>query len=32
MDPDLHSYGLLNASFRPTGDLVALRSLLRHRA
>lgn len=28
----LHSYGLLNASFRPEGDLVALRTLLRHRA
>lgn len=28
----LHSYGLLNASFRPEADLVALRTLLRHRA
>lgn len=28
----LHSYGLLNASFRPEGDLVGLRTLLRHRA
>lgn len=28
----LHSYGLLNSSFRPEGDLVALRTLLRHRA
>lgn len=28
----LHSYGLLNASFRPEGELVALRTLLRHRA
>lgn len=27
----LHSYGLLNASFRPEADLVALRTLLRHR-
>lgn len=27
----LHSYGLLQASFRPESDLVALRSLLRHR-
>lgn len=27
----LHSYGLLEASFRPQPDLVALRSLLRHR-
>ena len=27
-----HSYGLLNASFRPEADLVALRTLLRHRA
>jgi hypothetical protein len=28
----LHSYGLLQASFRPQADLVALRTLLRHRA
>ena len=28
----LHSYGLLASSFRPQADLVALRSLLRHRA
>lgn len=28
----LHSYGLLASSFRPTADLVALRTLLRHRA
>jgi len=28
----LHSYGLLAASFRPEADLVALRTLLRHRA
>jgi transposase len=28
----LHSYGLLSASFRPAADLVALRTLLRHRA
>jgi len=27
----LHSYGLLESSFRPQGDLVALRTLLRHR-
>ncbi len=27
-----HSYGLLQASFRPQADLVALRTLLRHRA
>ena len=27
----LHSYGLLENSFRPQADLVALRSLLRHR-
>jgi len=27
----LHSYGLLNGSFRPTEDICALRSLLRHR-
>lgn len=27
----LHSYGLLEASFRPQSDLVALRTLLRHR-
>lgn len=28
----LHSYGLLTASFRPEADLIALRTLLRHRA
>ena len=28
----LHSYGLLKGSFRSEGDLVALRTLLRHRA
>jgi len=28
----LHSYGLLKGSFRPQGDLVALRTLLRHRS
>lgn len=28
----LHSYGLLKGSFRPQGDLMALRTLLRHRA
>ena len=28
----LHRYGLLAASFRPAADLVALRTLLRHRA
>jgi transposase len=28
----LHSYGLLKASFRPDADLVALRTLFRHRA
>ncbi len=28
----LHSYGLLESSFRPQGELVALRSLLRHRS
>jgi len=28
----LHSYGLLEGSFRPPADLVALRTLLRHRA
>jgi len=28
----LHMYGLLAASFRPEADLVALRTLLRHRA
>lgn len=28
----LHSYGLLEQSFRPQGDLIALRTLLRHRA
>lgn len=28
----LHSYGLLEHSFRPQGDLIALRTLLRHRA
>jgi len=27
----LHSYGLLESSFRPHADLIALRSLLRHR-
>ena len=27
----LHSYGLLESSFRPSGELVALRTLLRHR-
>ena len=27
----LHSYGLLNGSFRPTQDICTLRSLLRHR-
>jgi len=27
----LHNYGLLESSFRPQSDLVALRSLLRHR-
>lgn len=27
----LHSYGLLRASFRPTGEIVALRSYMRHR-
>ena len=27
----LHSYGLLNASFRPTQDICVLRSYLRHR-
>ena len=27
----LHSYGLLNGSFRPTQDICALRSLMRHR-
>lgn len=27
----LHSYGLLQSSFRPEADLVALRTLLRHR-
>jgi transposase len=27
----LHSYGLLESSFRPQGDLVALRTLLRYR-
>jgi transposase len=27
----LHNYGLLKSSFRPEGDLVALRTLLRHR-
>lgn len=27
----LHSYGLLKGSFRPEGDLVGLRTLLRHR-
>jgi len=28
----LHSYGLLESSFRPEADLVALRTMLRHRA
>lgn len=28
----LHSYGLLESSFRPQAELVALRTLLRHRA
>ena len=28
----LHSYGLLTDSFRPEADLIALRTLLRHRA
>jgi transposase len=28
----LHSYGLLESSFRPQADVVALRTLLRHRA
>lgn len=28
----LHSYGLLESSFRPQADLIALRSMLRHRA
>lgn len=28
----LHSYGLLNASFRPEAEMVALRAYLRHRA
>ncbi len=28
----LHSYGLLESSFRPEADLVTLRTLLRHRA
>ncbi len=28
----LHSYGLLSDSFRPDADLIALRTLLRHRA
>ena len=28
----LHNYGLLESSFRPQADLVALRTLLRHRA
>ena len=28
----LHSYGLLEGSFRPQADLVAMRTLLRHRA
>jgi transposase len=27
----LHSYGLLESSFRPQGELVALRTMLRHR-
>ena len=29
---DLHSVGLLRASFRPTSEIVALRAYLRHRA
>ncbi len=28
----LHSYGLLESSFRPDGELIALRTLLRHRS
>ena len=32
MDSDLAQLGLLKASFRPDADLVALRTLLRHRA
>ena len=28
----LHSYGLLESSFRPQADLVALRTMLRHRS
>jgi transposase len=28
----LHTYGLLEGSFRPQGDLVAIRTLLRHRS
>lgn len=28
----LHTYGLLEGSFRPQGDLVALRTVLRHRS
>jgi transposase len=28
----LHRYGLLESSFRPQADLVALRTMLRHRA
>jgi hypothetical protein len=28
----LHTYGLLADSFRPDADLIALRTLLRHRA
>jgi transposase len=28
----LHTYGLLEGSFRPQGDLVAMRTLLRHRS
>lgn len=28
----LHTYGLLTGSFRPDGELIALRTLLRHRA
>jgi len=28
----LHSYGLLESSFRPQADLVALRTILRHRS
>lgn len=27
----LHTYGLLNASFRPEAEIVALRAYIRHR-